>query len=171
MGMDSYLYRTTKKEQKAYDDWNKVLPVNEKAFNDFYDFLVKKYPDFEKVKNRESFVELCTEEDVKKYDELNKAIRYKDDDRDEVMYWRKPYALHGYIAKNFLPSTTPSDNCERIYLTKENVEQLIKALRNGEIKDEDEEWYFDDARIAEAVNIFSNLTWDDDTVYYYYAWY
>jgi hypothetical protein len=44
---------------------------------------------------------------------------------DELAYWRKHPNLHGFIVRTFAGGV---DECQRIYLTKENVEQVIQAV-------------------------------------------
>lgn len=167
MGMDSYLYQTTKDEKNAFEDFIKSAPEYEKLLSEYEDELTLKYPRFRSANSREDLESLLTKEELAKWDELYNATKYNDESY-EIRYWRKPYQLHNYIVNHFLPPNT-SDNCERIYLTKENIDDLIRALRNGEIKDDG--GYFDEYDVRGAIKTFSNLEWDENTVYYYYSWY
>jgi hypothetical protein len=52
--------------------------------------------------------------------------------REEVDlgYWRKHPNLHGYIVNNFADGV---DECQEIDLTKENLAQIISAVKNKEL--------------------------------------
>jgi len=51
--------------------------------------------------------------------------------RYEIDYWRKHNQLHGYIIKEF--ATDGEDNCEPIYLSHADIEQIIEYL--GSVQD------------------------------------
>jgi len=44
----------------------------------------------------------------------------------EIEYWRKHNQLHGYIVKEF--ASEAEDNCQPIYLSREDIEQIIEYL-------------------------------------------
>lgn len=54
----------------------------------------------------------------------------------DIAYWRKHANLHGYIVDTFADG---KDDCQRIYLFKDNLSDLIEALesdalyKNGEV--------------------------------------
>jgi hypothetical protein len=54
--------------------------------------------------------------------------------KTELFYWRKAYGVHEYIANNFL-KLGENNNCERIPLSKENIQQIVDDMikaRNNE---------------------------------------
>lgn len=48
----------------------------------------------------------------------------------ELGYWRKHPNLHGYIVKTFANGV---DECQEIFLTKENVEKILYAIEYREL--------------------------------------
>jgi hypothetical protein len=48
----------------------------------------------------------------------------------ELAYWRKHPDLHGFIVETFAESV---DNCQRIWLSDENIETIIKAVKDGSL--------------------------------------
>lgn len=52
-------------------------------------------------------------------------------ERYEVLaYWRKHPDLHGYIVQEFAGGI---DECQEIPLTKENIQQIIKAVKEDKL--------------------------------------
>lgn len=173
MGMDSYLYRTTKSEAADFDEKIKLYDEAEKEFFDFEDSINEKYPALQALYEsneltREKFIEIASPEDVKRFDELNNKVSSLEPDNpdSELYYWRKPWPLHAFIVQNF--NKDKDDNCVRIYLTKENVDKIIEALKDGTISTGE---YFDSTDISNTINVFENIEWDDDTVIFYFSWY
>ena len=73
----------------------------------------------------------------------------------ELGYWRKHPDLHGFIVKNF---ASGKDECQKIHLTVEGMEQIIRAIEANELP-HTEGFFFgasrnDPAEKAEAVRIF-----------------
>lgn len=93
----------------------------------------------------------------------------------EAGYWRKFYALHGYIIREFAGDM---DNCEQIYLTKENLQQILDTLIEVyETKDSTklppffstdvDEYYWDN--VKESIEMFKKYVEDADFVDYFYT--
>jgi hypothetical protein len=52
----------------------------------------------------------------------------------EMAYWRKHPDLHGFIVETFADGI---DDCKRIWLSDENIETIIKAVKDEEQRNED----------------------------------
>jgi hypothetical protein len=48
----------------------------------------------------------------------------------EMAYWRKHPDLHGFIVQTFADGI---DDCKRIWLSEENIETIIKAVKDGSL--------------------------------------
>ncbi len=48
----------------------------------------------------------------------------------ELAYWRKHPDLHGFIVETFADGI---DDCRRIWLSDENIETIIKAVKEGSL--------------------------------------
>jgi hypothetical protein len=48
----------------------------------------------------------------------------------ELAYWRKHPDLHGFIVETFADGV---DNCQRIWLSEENIETIIKAVKDASL--------------------------------------
>ena len=48
----------------------------------------------------------------------------------ELGYWRKHPNLHGYIVNTFAEGV---DECQEIGLTKENLQQIVEAVKNRQL--------------------------------------
>ena len=70
------------------------------------------------------------DEDQEKHDTAFMGMKLQEC-KYEVAYWRKHNQLHGYLVKNF--AHKEEDNCEPIWLTKENIEEIIEYL--GSVQD------------------------------------
>jgi len=57
----------------------------------------------------------------------------------EMAYWRKHANLHGFIVKTFAED---NDDCQRIYLDREDLHNIIVALENDAIYDEPVNGFF-----------------------------
>lgn len=84
----------------------------------------------------------------------------------EVGYWRKFNALHGFIVDNFANGV---DNCQDIWLDYDDVESILKALKDTEnpIKPVEgfffgsqdmDEWYYED--VKKAIEVFEAVLKD-----------
>ena len=81
----------------------------------------------------------------------------------EVAYWRKFNALHGYIVNNFANGV---DNCQDIYLGIDDIKQILSALKDKENpieptegflfgSQERDEWY--DKDVENAIEVFESV--------------
>ena len=84
----------------------------------------------------------------------------------EVAYWRKFNALHGYIVDNF---ANGEDICQEIWLDYDDIESILKALKNEENQleptegfffgsQEKDEWYYED--VENAIKVFESILKD-----------
>ena len=179
MGLDGYLYRTSKRRVDAAKKFHEIR----RAYSEDIDLLMKK-PRWKNL-----FDSLPKNEfgncDWKSFtDEQKKGIRYlrravgrvakkhglaldrdcrpifdiedfglnhKVDGVDEIGYWRKNWSLHRYIIDNFWHDKD-NDNLVEVYLTKDDVKKIVDAgYKEG---------------FVEALSC-----WDDDHVVFYYPWY
>lgn len=74
-------------------------------------------------------------------------------------YWRKHPNLHGFIVKAF---ANDMDNCQCIYLTEENLEEIIRSIKEKELP-HTEGFFFgqsDGSEDEESIFIFEKvLAW------------
>jgi hypothetical protein len=96
----------------------------------------------------------------------------------ELGYWRKHPNLHGYIVNNFADGI---DECQEIGLTRENLHQIIEAIKNKQLP-ETTGFFFgtshdSDEQISEDIAIFENaIKWLEEktgawrTVNYRASW-
>ena len=107
------------------------------------------------VKRKEVTVRVDGEE-VKGFDNPSYIIQ-------EIGYWRKFNALHGFIVDNF---ANGNDNCQEIWLDYEDVKKILTALKNEENpieptkgfffgSQERDEWY--DTDVKNAIEVFESL--------------
>lgn len=119
------------------------------------------------------------------YNEIN--IEYVDgfkleSQRLSIGYWRKHANLHGYIVNTFADGV---DECQVIHLNVDNLRQIAKALREGDLphtegfffgsddwREECRKYYEDDAKVfdkaAEWVESAPAGVWN--TVQYCASW-
>jgi hypothetical protein len=175
MGMDSYIYKSSKENFEKYTKQKlKVKELHDKATS-FINSLHKKY-DIKDEWSRELFEEKCTKEEVNLADSYLAEWRDEDDAREvdifsEEFYWRKPYGLHQFITQKFL-NVGEDDNCVHIPLSKENIETIINELKtNPTFFENSGMWDFEDT--VDAIKIFTRLLneYSDDVVITYYSWY
>lgn len=57
----------------------------------------------------------------------------------QIGYWRKQPDLHGYIVKEFADG---KDECQDIWLSKENIEKIISAVRGDKLATGTEGFFF-----------------------------
>ena len=86
----------------------------------------------------------------------------------QVAYWRKFNALHGYIVDNF---ANGEDICQEIWLDYDDIESILKALKDEENQleptegfffgsQEKDEWYKED--VKNAIEVFESVLKDMD---------
>lgn len=177
MGMDSYIYKSSKENFEKYNKRKlKVKELHDKATN-FIDSLANKY-DIKYEWTREILEANCTEEEINLVDSYIAEWRNEDDAYDEArenifseeFYWRKPYGLHQFITQKFL-NIGEDDNCVHIPLSKENIETIINEMKTNPSFFEGNMWDSDDT--AYAIKIFTRILneYSDDVVITYYSWY
>ena len=107
------------------------------------------------VKRKEVTVKVDGEE-VKGFDNPSYVIQ-------QVGYWRKFNALHGFIVDNFAEG---NDNCQEIWLDYGDVKKILRALKDEENQleptkgfffgsQEKDEWY--DTDVKNAIEVFESL--------------
>jgi len=206
MGMDSYLYRTDRKSHEEYmkllkevgDKQNEIVekeinPITDEA-NAYGKMIREKYTELFKHEMEDNFRQLVektmTKEEVEKIDSFFSKrdelwAKYYDCEKclegyegEELCYWRKAWSLHGYIVQNFWKKE--EDNCVRIPLTKENLEQIVGELEKAspmKPRSNDNPFgkddYWDSNDVEYTLDMFKNTIaeMDEDTVIYYYTWY
>lgn len=174
MGMDSYIYKSSKENFEKYTKQKlKVKELHDKATS-FIDSLHKKY-DIKNVFSREILEAKCTEEEINLMDSYITEWQNEDDAQEcdifsEEFYWRKPYGLHQFITQKFL-NVGEDDNCVHIPLSKENIETIINELKTNPTFFENDMWDYEDT--IYAIKCFTRLLdeYSDDVVITYYSWY
>lgn len=190
MGMDSYLYKTSKSEYSKYKEYKKNYEENhikyENEYKEYKKYLEETFNiNWENLKCKEDFVAIIGEDNYKKWLELfhkldGYSYDYKDFTPEELYYWRKPWGMHSYIRDNFL-ADGEDDNCNRIPLSLDNLNQMVKemerCLNNYGVRSPNnpfgEDNYWDDEDLKYAIEVFKDVikSYDEDTVIYYYSWY
>ena len=186
--MDSYIYRTTKKEHEAYIKWQEDYDKNQVALKEYEEELKSKYGNDIFEKKVDEIVKIITVDELNTIrsliEETHKEYDTECEDENynsiELYYWRKPYGLHRFIVRNF--NKNKGDNCVRIVLTKENIQTIIDEMircdnnfsdRSDEcIFGTDDYWDRDD--LKGAIKLFKNILkneFSDDSIIYYYSWY
>ena len=178
MGLDGYLYRTSKRRVEATKKFNEIrkaysneidalmqkpkwkglfdsLPKNEFGYCDW-----KSYTDEQKKGVR--YLRRAARRIAKKHGlELDRGCRpifniedfglnYEDDDLEEIGYWRKDWDLHNYIINHF--GDPNDDNLVEVHFTRADLEKIVSDGHVGAFKD--------------ALD-----RWDDDHVVFYWPWY
>jgi hypothetical protein len=174
MGMDSYIYKSSKENFEKYTKRKlKIKELHDKAVS-YINSLHKKY-DIKDEWSRELFEEKCTKEEVNLAESYIAEWRDEDDAREvdifsEEFYWRKPYGLHQFITQKFL-NVGEDDNCVHIPLSKKNIETIINELKtNPTFFENSGMWDSDDT--IDAIKCFTKLLkYSDDVVITYYSWY
>lgn len=176
MGLDSYIYRSTNANIERYEAASKEYGKHVEECEKFLDELKAKYPAIAECedanaynfgndrKTRDLFFETLTEHEFYKMESLvHKCAVLPSTPGEELQYWRKNWVLHDFIVDNFC-KTDPDNpkwtggNCERIYLTPDDINKIIKYF---EKKDDT------------IVDLFRQILdeWEDDTVIYYWGWF
>ena len=132
--MDSYLYKTTKAEQDAYNKWCEEYENKEKKLIEYGNKLKEIYGDNLFDNEPEVIKSIITPKELETITSLICETQYSNEHNDynaegriELMYWRKAWGLHEYIVENFYNGE--NDNCERIYLTKENCQMMLEEMK------------------------------------------
>ena len=212
MGMDQNLYMVSKADYtKWYDQYTKYKKrkseyekcrselINELKLD--LELFTIKYPSLSDERNltKEYMCRIMTQEEyqivfnavdtIYKYDNMLDKL-YQDNyicdecsSKTELYYWRKAWGIHSYITNNFL-KPDENDNCERIPLSKENIQQIVDAMikvRNNESyqKEYSKENlfgihdYWNTYNFFDTLKMFKSLlnNYDDNKVIYYFAWY
>ena len=178
MGLDMYLYRTSKRRVKASSAFNDVCKeysrdvdalMNKPRWKELMDSLPK---DEYGHSDRKSY----TKEQKNKLCNLRRAVRrvakrhglnldgglrpifdenkYGLTDKDtleEIGYWRKEWNLHKYLIDNFWHDKE-NNNLVDVFLTKDNLKKIVKDIGGDAFKAALERW-------------------DDDYVVFYHPWY
>jgi hypothetical protein len=202
MGMDQNLYMMSKDDYtKWYNQYTEYKKRKSEIINELeldFELFTIKYPGLLDERNltREYIDEIMTPEDnqslVSAINKYNDMIDKLDQDnyscsecssKTELYYWRKAYGVHSYITNHFL-KPNEEDNCERILLSKENIQQIvddmIKAKNNESYQKEyskenlfGKHDYWNVHDFFDTLELFKSLlnTYDDNKVIYYFAWY
>ena len=202
MGMDQNLYMVSKADYtRWHDQYTKYKTRRSELINEFeldLDLFIIKYPGLSIERNLtiEYITETMTSEDSQIL--LNAARTYNNEiaklDQDnyscsecssksELYYWRKAYGIHAYITNHFL-KPNENDNCERIPLSKENIQQIVDDMikvRNNESYQNEyskenlfgKHNYWNTYDFFDTLEMFKSLlnNYDDNKVIYYFAWY
>jgi hypothetical protein len=202
MGMDQNLYVVSKDDYtRWHDQYTEYNNRRSELINELeldLDLFTIKYPGLSIERNltREYIIETMTPEDslvlCNAVDNYNNELDKLDQDnyncsecssKSELYYWRKAYGVHAYITNNFL-KPDENDNCERIPLSKENIQQIVDAMieaKNNESyqKEYSKENlfgthdYWNVCDFFDTLEMFKSLlnNYDDNKVIYYFAWY
>lgn len=97
----------------------------------------------------------------------------------EMAYWRKHPDLHGFIVQTFADGI---DDCKRIWLSDENIETIIKVVKDGSLphtegfffgeSDNDEEQRNEDVQLLEDALAWVRTKEDDvwGSLIYHASW-
>lgn len=179
MGLDGYLYRTSKRRveaakkfdeiRKAYSAdidvllqkprWKELfdsLPKNQFGRYDFDAFTPEQKKGCRNARRAARRVAkkhgLVLDKGCRPiFDIEDFGLNYDDDDLEEIGYWRKDWDLHNYLIKHFGDPT--NDNLVEVYLTKDNLKKIVA---DG----------YDDGTFSHALRC-----WNDDCVVFYHPWY
>ena len=185
MGMDSYIYKTTKKEYYAYTLWKENCDKNVTELKEYEEAIKLKYGNDIFEKNVDEIIKIITNDELIKIQTLIEATHKEYDIEGyrprELCYWRKAYGIHRFICRNFLEDGV-NPNCIRIPLSKENIQSIINEMKRckdnfGEMSDDcifgsQDYWDIDD--LNRNISFFQNLhdnEFSDECVIYYYTWY
>lgn len=87
----------------------------------------------------------------------------------EIGYWRKDWNLHNFITRILNPYTP---ECESSELTKDGLQYIIDAIKNGEVYDEVSEYTVEVIRTFETAIAFlaESEDWEYRAVKYLGTW-
>ena len=178
MGLDMYFYL---KEKRPVDGWVKGNDDEYRAFGHWNAEAgatdETKYP--EDIKNLAEYI----------FNTNFKSSYISDDGirQYQIGYFRKFNALHAYIVNNLADGR---DECQEIYITKDNLYTLLGKLymisKNNELAESElptasgfffggteyDEWYFSDVKDAlEMCELFlTNIDFDKYDLVYHASW-
>lgn len=91
------------------------------------------------------------------------------EERVEIGYWHKDWNLHNFIMRTFNPYTP---ECERLALTRVDLQRIIDAIKNGEVYDEVSEYTAEVIHTLETAIAFlaESEDWECRTVKYMRTW-
>lgn len=198
MGLDMYMYKSTKGQfaarqkyykeiEKHYEKWNPIFksyPVKDNGWEFDMDKMTQEQKD-------------GIEKEKKERDAIIASTNYDPETRrdNEIHYWRKFNALHGYIVRVFGGGM---DTCQTIEIKDENgsykagVKKLLSALKKTKKQLDDgktenlemmptpgfffgstkvDDWFITD--VKESLEFFQELyddLSDDDVIFYEASW-
>jgi hypothetical protein len=88
----------------------------------------------------------------------------------DLGYWRKNYNLHTYIIDQFAEGV---DDRENVELQVRNIQQILEALRNGEIEEDEVEKNTDIAIFEHAIEWLTKVEGDKNefrSIIYQASW-
>ena len=177
MGLDGYLYRTSKKRIEAQEQFGEIrkeyskdietlvskpkwrslmdsLPKDEFGHYDWKSYTKEQKIGMRNLRRAARRVAkkhgLCLDRALRPIFDLDKYGLTSDDDIEEIGYWRKNWDLHNYIIDNF--GDKEHDNLCEIYFSKVALEKIVN-----------------DGHVGGFANALER--WDDDHVVYYWPWY
>ena len=192
MGLDMYLYKTTKTRLEKRKKFNEAMNEHYSKWNDFYRNLPRKdngweIDDAKLTEQNKKDMDQCQRES----DEIKTSLNYNGKEQ-EYHYWRKFNALHGFIVREFADGV---DECQVIEIgNKDGVNKILDALKTTLKQIEDGEkdienlkmpptagfffgsteisdWFKDD--LKESIPVFQELAdnlRDNEVVYYQASW-
>lgn len=176
MGLDQYLYRTTKKRKDAITKFRELCMQYRAKVAEFdktervqnllnvlarrrkgeaKEILAEQKDEIEFVKGEyrriaEEVGIRIDEEFEPEFEPSDYGLTEKDNQRD-LAYWRKEWPLHNFIIHNF--GNPQDDNLVEVWLDKEAMEKIIEA------------GYFQE-EFRDAMTML-----DEEHVVYYWPWY
>ena len=186
MGMDAYLYKTTKEAHSDYLVRNAKFGEISKEFATFCDDMIKKYGEELVRKEPEEITNTLTSEEmdyIRDYQQKVSELRCTDNNfsSEELAYWRKGWGLHKFICRLSKTTGTGAD-CEHIVLTKEHIETILAELKrclDDGFKDVDydnnpfgKDEYWDKDDVVYTMNVFTDVlnNYNENNVIYYWCW-
>ena len=189
MGLDQYLYKTTKEDTERCIAFKKIndefISRRGKLLNDKYDEIIKGFSQPDGIFDEDKL----TEEQKKEFDAARTEFHREckeiadeigatlcDDGSNEIAYpedlnwgyelgyWRNDWPLHRFIVDNF--GNPDNDNLVEVYLNEEQIQKVIdwaKSDGNGEES-------YDNRNTIETFSIALSIVRDGGVVYYH-PWY
>jgi hypothetical protein len=176
MGMDNYIYRTTKQEHEAYLEYCKVCDNAWSEIRAYEKQLAEKYNDEHLFDNEaDVIIKLITSEELEHYRSILKRTHYSGQDfPNELAYWRKAYGLNRFI---IMYGNCVENSEDRIILSKDNIQAIINEMKRCKenFKEMDDDCifgshdYWDMEDLERSINVFEDILadyTDDDLIYY-----
>ena len=176
MGMDNYLYRTTKQEHEAYLEYCKVCDNAWDEIRAYEKQLEEKYNDEHLFDNEaDEIIKLITNEELEHYRSLLAKTHYSGHDLSkELAYWRKAYGLNSFI---IWFGNCVENSEDRIILSKDNIQAIVDEMKRCKenFKEKSDDcifgnhglWDMDD--LERSIKVFEDVLADykdDDLIYY-----